>query len=79
MIVWAVAIAIEFLFYNILGTIDIPTVPVPGALNTVQENWTSGPGFLFVVLLALMLGTVVFVLVKTWRWFGASVDTDSTR
>ena len=43
LIVWAVAIAIEFLFYNILGTIDIPTVPVPGALNTVQENWTSGP------------------------------------
>lgn len=78
-ILWAVAIGIEALLYNILGAVDIPTVPVPGALDTVRENWMSGPGFVFAVVLALMLATVVFILVKTWRWFGASVDADSTR
>ena len=77
-ILWAVAIGIEVLFYNILGAIDIPLVPVPGLINAVYENWMSGPGFVFAVVLALMLATVVFVLVKTWRWFGASVVTDST-
>lgn len=85
-IMWGVAIAIEIFLFKILGAIDIPTEPVPGSQTpigesglysqTLREDWMSGPGLAYFVVIGVMLAIAVVVLRKTWRWFGTSANTE---
>lgn len=74
-ILWVAGLGIEWLLFQILGAIEIPTKRVPGAVvPTAEEQMATPEGIGYLLVLGIMGVIPVLLLVKTWKWFGTSEE-----